>query len=88
MANIKSQKKRILTSEKARLRNKAVKSALKTSVKKVDAAVTAGDKEAALEAARVACKQLDKAASKGIIHKNQAANRKSGVMNRINAIGE
>jgi len=88
VANIKSQKKRILTNEKARLRNKAVKSALKTAIKKVDAAVTAGDREAALEAAQSACKQLDRAASKGIIHKNQAANRKSGVMKRVNMIGE
>lgn len=86
MANIKSQKKRILTNEKARMRNKAVKSSLKTSTKKVDAAIAAGDKEAAVAAARAACRQLDKAASKGIIHQNQAANRKSGVMARVNGL--
>jgi small subunit ribosomal protein S20 len=86
VANIKSQKKRILTNEKARKRNRAVKSALKTAVKRVDEAIAAGDKEAALAAARAASRQLDKAASKGVIHKNQAANRKSGVMRRVNAM--
>lgn len=83
MANIKSQKKRILTNAKAQERNKAVRSAVKTAVKHVDAAVTAGDKDAAVEAAQAASRELDKAASKGVIHKNQASNRKSGVMNRI-----
>ena len=86
MANIKSQKKRILTNEKARVRNKSVKSALKTTIKKVDAAVAAGDKVAAVEAARQATRALDKAASAGVIHKNQAANRKSGVMAKVNAL--
>ena len=86
MANIKSQKKRILTNEKARVRNKSVKSALKTTTKKVDAAVAAGDKVAAAEAARQATRALDKAASAGVIHKNQAANRKSGVMAKVNAL--
>lgn len=86
MANIKSQKKRILTNEKARIRNKAVKSGLKTATKKVDAAVAAGDKTAALEAARAATRALDKAASKGVIHPNQAANRKSGVMSKVNGL--
>ena len=87
MANIKSQKKRILTNEKARIRNKAVRSGLKTAVKKVDTAVAAGDKAAALEAAAAANRALDKAASKGIIHPNQAANRKSGVMGKVNRMG-
>ncbi len=86
MANIKSQKKRILTNEKARIRNKAGKSALKTAVKRVSEAVTAGDKTAALAAAETASKALDKAASKGIIHKNQAANRKSGIVKAANSI--
>jgi small subunit ribosomal protein S20 len=86
VANIKSQKKRNLTNEKARMRNKAVRSSLKTAVKKVDTAVAAGDKAAALEAARDASRLLDKAASKGVIHKNQASNRKSGVMSRVNGI--
>lgn len=84
MANIKSQKKRILTNEKARIRNKAVRSALKTAVKKVETAVAAGDKDAAIEAALAASRALDKAASKGVIHPNQAANRKSGIMGQIN----
>ncbi len=79
MANIKSQKKRILTNEKARQRNKAVKSALRTHVRKFREAVAAGDADKATELARVACRQLDKAVSKGVIHKNQAANRKSAI---------
>lgn len=86
MANIKSQKKRILTNEKARIRNKAVRSGLKTAVKRVDAAVAAGDKAAALEVANAANRALDKAASKGVIHPNQAANRKSGIMGKVNGM--
>ena len=77
MANIKSQKKRILTNEKRRLRNKAVKSELNTYVRKTREAVAAGDVETAEAALRVATRKLDKAVSKGVIHKNQAANRKS-----------
>ncbi len=83
MANIKSQKKRILTNAKAAERNKAVKSSVKTALKKVDKAVDAGDKTAATEAALVATRALDKAASKGVIHANQAANRKSGVVKKV-----
>ena len=79
MANIKSQKKRILTNEKARLRNKAVKSALRTNVRRFHEAVAAGDTEKAQELAKVATRQLDKAVTKGVIHKNQAANRKSAI---------
>lgn len=86
MANIKSQKKRILTNEKARIRNRAVRSALKTAVKKVHAAIEAGDTATAQAAAREACRLLDKAASKGVIHKRQAANRKSGVMKAVNRL--
>ena len=86
MANIKSQKKRILTNEKARQRNRAARSELKTAVKDVRAAVAAGDAEAAQLAANKACRKLDKAASKGIIHKNQAAERKSGVQKLVNSI--
>lgn len=86
MANIKSQKKRIITAEKARQRNKAVRSELKTYVKKVHAAVEAGDKDAAQLAANAANRKLDKAASKGIIHKNQAAERKSGVQKLVNSM--
>ncbi len=88
MANIKSQKKRILTNEKARQRNKAVRSSLKTAIKKVHTAVEAGDADAAKAAAVEASALLDKAASKGIIHKNQAANRKSGIMNLANSVGK
>ena len=79
MANIKSQKKRIKTNEKARQRNVAVKSALKTAVRRFRSAADSGDAAAAGAAFQVAAKQLDKAASKGVIHKNQAANRKSGL---------
>lgn len=86
MANIKSQKKRVLTNEKARLRNKAVKSALKTAVKKVTTAVEAGDAAAAKDAALAASKLLDQAASKGVIHPKQASNRKSGVMKAANGV--
>ncbi len=86
MANIKSQKKRIKTAEKARVRNRAVRSELKTYVRRVRDAVAAGDAEAAQTAANEACRKLDKAASKGIIHKNQAAQRKSGVQKLANSI--
>jgi small subunit ribosomal protein S20 len=79
VANIKSQIKRNRTNEKARVRNKAVKSSLKTSVRKVREAVAAGEADKAQELARAASRELDKAASKGVIHKNQAANRKSAV---------
>ncbi|MDY6055445.1 30S ribosomal protein S20 [Micrococcus sp.] len=86
MANIKSQKKRIITNEKARQRNVAVKSSLKTAIRAVDQAVAAGDAEAATAALRTASRKLDKAASKGVIHKNQAANRKSGISARVQGI--
>lgn len=83
MANIKSQIKRIRTNEIARLRNKAVKSELKTQVRRVREAVAAGDKETAAAALRVASTKLDKAASKGVIHANQAANRKSALAKQV-----
>lgn len=86
MANIKSQIKRIRTNEAARQRNKAVKSALKTSVRKFREAADAGDRDAAQTALLDASRQLDKAASKGVIHKNQAANRKSAMATRAAAI--
>ena len=79
MANIKSQLKRIKTNEKARQRNVAVKSALKTAVRRVRTAADSGDAAATATALATATKALDKAASKGVIHKNQAANRKSGL---------
>ncbi|GAA1804036.1 30S ribosomal protein S20 [Nesterenkonia flava] len=86
MANIKSQKKRILTNEKARLRNQAVKSEVKTASKKVRVAVAEGNKDAAVAAQREAARKLDKAVSKGVIHKNQAANRKSGLAALVNSL--
>lgn len=86
MANIKSQIKRIGTNEKARLRNKAVKSELKTYVRRVREAVVAGDKDAATSALQLASKKLDKAVSKGVIHANQAANRKSALAKAVGAL--
>ena len=83
MANIKSQIKRNRQNEAARLRNKAVKSELRTRTKNAVAAVGTEDEETAL---RLALKRIDMAATKGVIHKNQAANRKSGLMRRLNAL--
>ncbi len=88
MANIKSQKKRILTNEKARLRNKAIKSELKTFVRKTREAIAAGDGEGAQKAFEAASRKLDKAVSKGVIHKNQAANRKSKLAAAVNKLGK
>jgi small subunit ribosomal protein S20 len=82
MANIKSQKKRILTNEKARVANKAVRSELKTRTK---AAVTAAGTDAGADALKLAVKKLDKAASKGVIHPNAAARRKSRLTKRVNS---
>jgi small subunit ribosomal protein S20 len=87
VANIKSQKKRVLTNEKRHQRNKAVRSEVKTAIKKVHVAIEAGDAEAAKAAALEASRLLDKAASKGMLHKNQAANRKSGIMKAANGVG-
>jgi small subunit ribosomal protein S20 len=83
VANIKSQIKRIRQNEKAHQRNKAVKSALKTHVRKFREAADSGNIEEATQALRVATRQLDKAVSKGVIHKNQAANRKSAIASRL-----
>ncbi|MFI6087127.1 30S ribosomal protein S20 [Streptomyces sp. NPDC051218] len=83
MANIKSQLKRIKTNEKARQRNKAVKSSLKTAIRRAREAVAAGDTQKAVEATREASRQLDKAVSKGVIHKNQAANKKSALASKV-----
>jgi small subunit ribosomal protein S20 len=82
VANIKSQIKRNRTNELARQRNKSVKSALKTQVRKFREAADAGDAAAAAELAKTATRALDKAAAKGVIHKNQAANRKSAIASR------
>jgi len=83
VANIKSQIKRIKTNEKARQRNAAVRSSLKTSVRKFRTAADAGDASTATEELLKASRQLDKAASKGVIHKNQAANRKSAMAKKV-----
>jgi small subunit ribosomal protein S20 len=86
VANIKSQIKRIRTNEIARLRNKDVKSSLKTAVRRFREAADAGNKDAALSAFKTASRQLDKAVSKGVIHRNQAANKKSAMATRANAL--
>ncbi|GAB3436013.1 30S ribosomal protein S20 [Actinophytocola sediminis] len=86
MANIKSQIKRIQTNEKARLRNKSVKSSVKTAIRKFREAAEAGDKEKAVALLHDASRQLDKAASKGVIHANQAANKKSAMAKRANQL--
>ena len=84
MANIKSQLKRIRTNEKARLRNQSVRSALKTAVRRFREAADAGEKDKALAQLQTASRSLDKAVSKGVIHVNQAANRKSAMAKRAN----
>ncbi|WP_410612062.1 30S ribosomal protein S20 [Amycolatopsis sp. lyj-109] len=86
MANIKSQIKRITTNEKARLRNQAIRSSVKTAIRKVREAAEAGDKAKAAELQRDAAQKLDKAVSKGVIHANQAANKKSALAKRVNAL--
>ncbi len=83
MANIKSQIKRNKQNEKRHERNKAVKTGLKTAVRKFREAAEAGDKSAASSLGNDACRKLDKAASKGVIHKNQAANRKSSIAKAV-----
>lgn len=84
MANIKSQKKRIKTNEKRRQRNRSVKSELRTFVRKTREAIEGGDKQLAEESLRVVSRKLDKAVSKGVIHRNQAANRKSKLATQVN----
>ena len=86
MANIKSQIKRIRTNEAARLRNKSVKSSLKTAIRSFRDAAESGDKEKATTAFLQASRQLDKAVTKGVIHANQAANKKSAMAQRANSL--
>ena len=86
MANIKSAKKRILVSNKKAARNKSIRSAVKTSIKKVEAAVAAGDKEAAAAALIEATSTIDKAQSKGVYHKNNAARKVSRLSKAVNAL--
>jgi small subunit ribosomal protein S20 len=86
VANIKSQIKRNRQNEKRRMRNKSVKSSLKTAVRKFNQASQTGDVETATALMRDASRKLDKAVSKGVIHKNQAANRKSAIAKRLESL--
>ncbi|MCM0678352.1 30S ribosomal protein S20 [Micromonospora phytophila] len=86
MANIKSQIKRNRQNEKRRLRNKSVKSSLKTAIRKFNEAAEAGDVEKATNLMQDASRKLDKAVSKGVIHSNQAANRKSAISKRVGSL--
>ena len=86
MANIKSQDKRIKTNERRRLRNQSVKSSLRTAVRGLREAIEAGDKDKAGDLLVATNRQLDKAASKGVIHKNQAANKKSALSLAVNKL--
>jgi small subunit ribosomal protein S20 len=86
VANIKSQIKRNRTNEAARVRNKSVKSSLKTAIRHFREAADSGDREKALAALQTASRKLDKAAAKGVIHANQAANKKSAMATRANSL--
>ena len=85
MPNIKSAKKRVLVSEANNQRNKAYRSALRTAVKKADAAIESKDANAG-DAVKAAVKKIDQAVSKGIIHKNNAAHKKSALVTRLNKV--
>ncbi|AJK69476.1 30S ribosomal protein S20 [Corynebacterium marinum] len=87
MANIKSQQKRILTNEKARVRNQAVRSAVRTEIRKLRALIEAGDKTAAEAQLRITGRTLDKAVTKGVFHRNNAANKKSSLAQAVNNLG-
>ena len=87
MANIKSQQKRNRTNERNRLRNKSVKSSLRTAVRAFRQAAEAGEKDKAAELLVSTSRSLDKAASKGVIHKNQAANKKSALAHALQKLG-
>ncbi len=86
MANIKSAKKRILVNETRAARNKAIRSKVKTAIKKVDAAVAAGDKAAAQAALLAATTEIDKAATKGVYHKNNSARKVSRLAKMVNSL--
>ncbi len=88
MPNIKQQIKRMRKAERQRMRNRAIKSRLKTEIKKFRIALESGDKEAAVQAYRVAARALDKAVTKGVIHKNKAANKKSRMSGALNKMAE
>ncbi|MBV9313406.1 MAG: 30S ribosomal protein S20 [Pseudonocardia sp.] len=85
MANIKSQIKRVKTNEKRRQRNKSIKSAVRTAIRRFREALEAGDTEQIIQRQRSASRALDKAAGKGVIHRNQAANKKASMARRVNA---
>lgn len=87
MPNIKSAKKRVLVNESKRMDNKVTKSVMRTSIRKLKVAIAAGDKELATSLYGEAAASIDKAAGKGVIHKNNAANKKSGLQTAINRIG-
>ena len=86
MANIKSQIKRILTNKKSQDRNRAVRSEVRTAIRATRTAIAGGNKEAAESALKLAGKKIDKAVSKGVLHKNQAANRKSSIAKQVAAL--
>lgn len=86
MPNIKSAKKRVLITEAKTLQNQMFKTSLKTSIKKYEAALAAGDKELASETYKAAVKKIDKAVAKGILHKNNAARKKSQFTAKLNAL--
>jgi small subunit ribosomal protein S20 len=86
VANIKSQIKRNKTNQKANDRNRAVKSQLRTSIRAAREAISSGDKDAAQVAVQAATRRLDKAVSKGVLHKNQAANRKSAIAKQASSL--
>ena len=86
MANIKSASKRILTSQKAAAKNRSARSLIKTNIKKFDAALSSGDPKSAEAAYKQAVKTVDRAATKGLIHKNKAARRKSRMTRKLGAI--
>jgi len=86
LANIKSSAKRALLIQKTTAKNKAAKSLMKTNIKKFDAAATVGDRETTDNAFRAAVKTVDRAATKGLIHKNKAARRKSAMSKKLNAV--
>jgi len=86
MPNIKSASKRVLLSQKAAAKNKSAKSLIKTNIKKFDAAAAAGDRATAESAYKAAVKTVDRAATKGLIHKNKAARKKSALTRKLNSI--
>jgi small subunit ribosomal protein S20 len=87
LPNIKSAKKRVLITSVKTLQNKMLKTSLKTAIKKYDAALAAGDKTAAAETYKAAVKKIDRAVSRGILHKNNAARKKSQFTTKLNALG-